>query len=386
MNNEVKKISENPCLSSSSVRQAQNPRSKRLLIIDRDGTLIKEPADYQIDSFEKLELLEGVIRWLGEIARNLDYELVMATNQDGLGTNSFPEDTFLGPHNFLLKTLENEGIVFSDILIDRSFEEENSPNRKPRIGMFDKYVKEDYNLSESFVIGDRLTDVQLAKNLGAKSILITQKSESEANFCVTNWEQIFQIVKNKRIATVNRKTNETDITVTVDLDGNLDGKIDTGVGFLDHMLQQIDRHAAIGISVSCKGDLHIDEHHTVEDIGIALGEAIKLALGNKAGIGRYGFALPMDDCQAKVLIDLGGRPYFKWKAKFKREKIGDMATELLPHFFQSLAYSLAANVHVKAIGKNEHHKAEAIFKAFARALRQAVKIEGNVLPSTKGIL
>jgi imidazoleglycerol-phosphate dehydratase / histidinol-phosphatase len=379
MNNEVKKISEN-------LENQCAPRSNRLLIIDRDGTLIKEPDDYQIDSFEKLELLQGVIRWLGMIVRETDYELVMATNQDGLGTNSFPENTFWGPHNLLLKTLESEGIAFSEILIDRSFEEENSPNRKPRTGMFSKYLNGDYNLAESFVIGDRLTDVQLAKNLGAKSIFITSNTETNADFCVTNWEQIFQIVKNKRIATVNRKTNETDITVTVDLDGSFDGRIDTGVGFLDHMLQQIDRHAGIGISVSCKGDLHIDEHHTVEDIAIALGEAIKKALGNKAGIGRYGFALPMDDCNAKVLIDLGGRPYFKWKANFKREKLGDMATELLPHFFQSLSYSLSANVHIKAKGPNEHHKAEAIFKAFARAIRQAVKIEGNVLPSTKGII
>lgn len=360
-------------------------KMKRLLIIDRDGTLIKEPADFQIDSFEKLELLPEVIRWLGKIVREMDYELVMASNQDGLGTKSFPEDTFLGPQNHLLKTLKSEGIVFNDILIAPSFEEENSPNRKPRTGMLGKYLNGDYDLENSFVIGDRLTDVELALNLGAKSIFIGGNS-TKANYSVSDWEEIYQIVKPKRVATVTRKTNETNISTTVDLDGALDGKLDTGLGFLDHMLEQIDRHAGIGISVTCKGDLHVDEHHTVEDIAIVFGQAINQALVNKAGIGRYGFALPMDDCNAKVLIDLGGRPYFKWNVTFKREKIGDMATELLPHFFQSLSYSLNANIHVKAKGKNEHHKAEAIFKAFARALRQAVRVDGKELPSTKGSL
>ncbi len=359
---------------------------KKLLIIDRDGTLIKEPADYQIDSFEKLEFMPGVIRWLGKIARETDYQLVMASNQDGLGTDSFPEETFWGPHNFLLKALKGEGVVFDEILIDRSFEEENSPNRKPRTGMFSKYLKGDYNLDESFVIGDRLTDVQLAKNMGAKSVLITNEPNIEANFCVNSWEEIFKIVKNQRVATITRKTNETGIITAVNLDGDVDGIISTGVGFLDHMLEQIARHAGIGLSVQCNGDLNVDEHHSVEDIAITIGEAIKQALGSKAGIGRYGFALPMDDCEAKVLLDLGGRPYFKWKTRFEREKIGDMATELLPHFFQSLSYSLSANIHIKAKGKNEHHKAEAIFKAFARALRQAVRVEGYDLPSTKGSL
>lgn len=360
---------------------------KKLLIIDRDGTLIKEPpVDYQIDSFEKLELMPEAIRWLGKIAREMDYELIMATNQDGLGTSSFPEDTFWGPHNLLMKTLEGEGINFSDILIDRSFDEDNSPNRKPRTGMFSKYLNGSYDLKNSFVIGDRPTDMELAKNLGAKSILLGNGENCNADFCTTNWKEIYQAVKPLRRATVNRKTNETDISVTVDLDTKLDGGISTGVGFLDHMIDQIDRHAGIGISVKCSGDLNVDEHHTVEDIAIALGEAIKQALGNKAGIGRYGFALPMDDCEAKVLLDLGGRPYFKWKAKFNREKIGDMATELIPHFFQSISYSLAANLHITAKGENEHHKAEAIFKAFARALKQAVRIEGRELPSTKGVI
>lgn len=379
MNNEVKNISVNP-------QDLRALPSNRLLIIDRDGTLIKEPADYQIDSFQKLELMPGVIRWLEKIARETDYKLVMASNQDGLGTESFPEETFWGPHNLLLKILEGEGIIFGDILIDKSFEEDNSPNRKPRTGMFGEYLNGGYNLAESFVIGDRLTDVQLAKNLGAKSILITAEPNAEADFCVSSWKQIYSIVKRQRVALVSRKTNETDISITVNLDGEVNGKINTGVGFLDHMLEQIARHAGIGISVQCNGDLNVDEHHSVEDIAITLGEAIKQALGNKAGIGRYGFALPMDDCEAKVLLDLGGRPFYIWKVKFEREKIGDMATELLPHFFQSLSYSLSANIHIKAKGKNEHHKAEAIFKAFARALRQAVKIEGSELPSTKGSL
>lgn len=364
-----------------------NNVNKKLLIIDRDGTLIKEPpVDYQIDSFEKLELMPGVIRWLGKIAREMDYELIMATNQDGLGTDSFPEESFWGPHNLLIKTLEGEGIVFSDMLMDCSFDKDNSPNRKPRTGMFGKYVNGSYDLENSYVIGDRATDVELAKNLSTKSILIGNNQECNADFCVDSWELVYQAVKPLRKATVTRKTNETNITVTVDLDSKLDGKIDTGVGFLDHMIEQIDRHAGIGVSVKCVGDLHVDEHHTVEDIAIALGEAIKQALGSKAGIGRYGFALPMDDCQAQVLLDLGGRPYFKWKSKFKREKIGDMSTELIEHFFQSISYSLAANLHISAKGKNEHHKAEAIFKAFARTLRQAVRIEGNDLPSTKGVI
>ena len=364
-----------------------NTTMKKLLIIDRDGTLIKEPPeDYQIDSFEKLELVPGAIRWLSKIAREMDYELVMATNQDGLGTSSFPEETFWKPHNLLIKTLEGEGVNFSDILIDRSFDEDNSPNRKPRTGMFGKYLSGSYDLQNSFVIGDRLTDVELAKNLGAKSVFLGNRNDCNADFCTANWEEIYQAIKPLRKATVNRKTNETDITVTVNLDTKLEGKIDTGVGFLDHMLEQIDRHAGIGVSAKCVGDLHVDEHHTVEDIALALGQAINQALGNKAGIGRYGFALPMDDCQAMVVLDLGGRPYFKWKAKFRREKIGDMATELLQHFFQSLSYGLAANLHIKAKGYNEHHKAEAIFKAFARALRQAVRIEGDELPSTKGVI
>ncbi len=359
---------------------------KKLLIIDRDGTLIKEPADYQINAFEKLEFVPGVFTWLGRIAREFDYELIMATNQDGLGTDSFPEETFYGPQKLLLKTLEGEGIVFSDILVDRSFDQEQLPTRKPGTGMFGKYLTGDYNLAESYVIGDRITDVQLARNLGAQAIFFNNEGSESAVLRSTSWEEIYQFLKPKRQATVTRKTSETDITVNVDLDGPTDGKIETGIGFLNHMLEQIARHSDLGLSVSCQGDLHIDEHHSAEDVAITLGLALKQALGNKAGIGRYGFALPMDDCQAKVLLDLGGRPFFIWKAKFKREKIGDMATELLPHFFRSLADTLGANIHIKAKGENEHHKAEAIFKAFARALRMAVRKEGTELPTTKGVI
>lgn len=361
-------------------------KMKKLLIIDRDGTLIKEPADYQIDSFEKLEFVPEVLTWLGRIARELNYELIMATNQDGLGTDSFPEDTFWGPQQLLLKTLEGEGIVFSDILIDRSFDEDKLPTRKPGTAMFGKYLGGEYKLAESYVIGDRQTDVQLAANLGAQAIFFNNEGLDTAAFSSTSWEEIYHFLKPKRQATVNRKTSETDIAVSVDLDSAASGKIDTGIGFLNHMLEQIARHAGIGLSVNCQGDLHIDEHHSAEDVAITLGLALKQALGNKAGIGRYGFALPMDDCQAKVLLDLGGRPYFIWKAKFKREKIGDMATELLPHFFRSLADTLGANIHIKAKGDNEHHKAEAIFKAFARALKIAVKKEGTELPTTKGVI
>jgi imidazoleglycerol-phosphate dehydratase / histidinol-phosphatase len=359
---------------------------KKLLIIDRDGTLIKEPADYQIDAFEKLEFVPGVFTWLGRIAKELDYELIMATNQDGLGTDSFPEETFWGPQQLLMKTLEGEGIVFSDILIDRSFDEDQLPTRKPGTGMFGKYLSGDYNLAESYVIGDRQTDVQLAANLGTQAIFFNREGSGKAALSSTSWEEIYQFLKPKRQATVNRKTSETDIRVSVDLDNATNGKIDTGIGFLNHMLEQIARHSGVGLSVNCQGDLHIDEHHSAEDVAITLGLALKQALGNKSGIGRYGFALPMDDCQAKVLLDLGGRPYFIWKAKFKREKIGDMATELLPHFFRSLADTLGANIHIKAKGENEHHKAEAIFKAFARALRMAVKQEGTELPTTKGVI
>lgn len=359
---------------------------KRLLIIDRDGTLITEPADFQIDSFEKLAFMPGVFTWLGRIVREFDYELVMATNQDGLGTESFPIDDFTGPHQLMLKALESEGITFANILIDRSFEHENSPTRKPEIGMFAQYINGEYNLSESFVIGDRLTDVLLAKNLGAKSIRINTQECSQADYCAKDWKEIYEILKPKRQATIKRKTSETDITITVNLDDSAKGDIDTGIGFLNHMLEQIARHANIGLSVVCKGDLWVDEHHTTEDIAIALGLAIKQALGNKAGIGRYGFALPMDDCNAQALIDLGGRNYFIWKAKFKRERIGELSSELLPHFFRSLAEGLAANIHIKAKGKNEHHKAEAIFKAFARALGNAVRLVGTEIPSTKGII
>jgi imidazoleglycerol-phosphate dehydratase/histidinol-phosphatase len=359
---------------------------QKLLIIDRDGTLISEPNDFQVDSFEKLQFIPEVITWLSRIARELDYTLIMATNQDGLGTSSFPEETFWGPHNFIIKTFENEGIYFSDVLIDCSFENEGKDTRKPGIGMFSKYLKGQFDLQNSYVIGDRLTDLQLATNLGAKSIFFSANGDDRAALSTNNWKEIYQFLKGERKANVVRKTNETDISVAVNLDNEGGSQISTGLGFFDHMLQQIARHAGIQLSILCNGDLQVDEHHSVEDVAIALGEAINVALGKKRGIARYGFVLPMDESYAKVLIDLGGRPFFSWKCKFKREQIGDMPTELLSHFFSSISYSLKANIHIKAKGTNEHHKAEAIFKAFAKSLKQAIAVESSVLPTTKGIL
>lgn len=358
----------------------------KLLIIDRDGTIIREPSDFQIDSFEKLEFMPGVFTWLGKIANELDFKLIMATNQDGLGTESFPEASFWGPHNLMLKTLKSQEIEFDEVLIDKSFEEEQKSTRKPRTGMFKDYLNENFDLENSFVIGDRPTDAQLAINLGCKSIQFENKTQSIANYTVSNWEEIYNLLKGSRRASVTRKTNETEITVSVNLDTDGKSSISTGIGFFDHMLEQIARHAGIELSISCIGDLTVDEHHSIEDVAITFGKAVKEAIGIKKGIARYGFALPMDDSWAKVLLDLGGRPYFKWKCKFKREKIGDLPTEMLPHFFESLAFALEANIHIKAKGKNEHHKAEAIFKAFAKALMQAKAIEGNSLPSTKGII
>jgi imidazoleglycerol-phosphate dehydratase/histidinol-phosphatase len=359
---------------------------EKLLIIDRDGTLICEPSDFQIDSFAKLQFIPEVITWLGRIVRELDYTLIMATNQDGLGTSSFPEETFWGPHNFILKTFENEGIYFSEVLIDSSFEHEGKDTRKPGIGMFSKYLNGQFDLQNSYVIGDRLTDLQLATNLGAKSIFFSANSDDRAALSTNYWKKIYQFLKGERKASVVRKTNETDISVTVNLDNEGESQISTGIGFFDHMLQQIARHAGIQLTILCNGDLQVDEHHTVEDVAIALGEAINVALGNKRGIARYGFSLPMDESYAQVLIDLGGRPFFIWKCKFKRERIGDLPTELISHFFISISYSLKANIHIKAKGANEHHKAEAIFKAFAKSLKQAIAVDGENLPTTKGII
>lgn len=370
---------------------------KKVLFIDRDGTLINEPPDEQIDSLEKLEFFPGVFTWLGRIARETDFELVMVTNQDGLGTERFPEDTFWPAHNKMLDAFRNEGIVFSQIFIDRSFAHENLPTRKPGTGMLTSFFNGDYDLENSYVIGDRLTDVILAKNLGSKGILLNSGSLSERlvsdglqDHCALttmSWEDIYKLVSSpQRNASVHRKTNETDINIEINLDGSGKSQISTGLGFFDHMLDQLSRHGNIDLKIDVKGDLHIDEHHTIEDTALALGEAFLKALGDKRGIGRYGFCLPMDDCLSQVAIDFGGRPWLVWEAEFKREKIGEMPTEMFYHFFKSFTDTSKSNLNVKAEGTNEHHKIEAIFKAFAKSIRMAVKREGNQLPSTKGVL
>ncbi len=368
---------------------------KKVLFIDRDGTIIWEPPDtFQIDSFDKLKFLPGVITWLGKIARELDYELVMVTNQDGLGTESYPEHTFWPVHNLMMQTLASEGIQFAEVCIDKTFEYENKPTRKPNTGMLTKYLSGSYDLENSFVIGDRLTDVKLAKNLGAKSILMknydkTEGWENEIDVVVENWEEIYNFIKlPERKVSHTRNTNETQITVELNLDGKGQASISTGIAFFDHMLEQIAKHGSIDLNINAKGDLHIDEHHTIEDIGIALGEAFLKALSNKKGIERYGFLLPMDDCLAQVAIDFGGRSWIVWDAEFKREKIGEMPTEMFFHFFKSFSDAAKCNLNIKAEGQNEHHKIEAIFKGFAKAIKIAVKRDSNNmnLPSTKGIL
>lgn len=370
---------------------------KRVLFIDRDGTINTEPANApQIDRLDKLEFVPGVFNWLGKITRETDYELAMVTNQDGLGTSSFPEDTFWAVQNMIIKTLEGEGIKFHNIFIDRSFQEENKPTRKPGTGMLTQYLKGDYDLANSFVIGDRLTDIQLAKNLGAQGILFNSRStESEvkekglAENCVLitdSWQKVYDTVKPNRIASTTRTTKETNITVTVNLDGTGKANIQTGLGFFDHMLEQIARHSLIDLQVDAKGDLHIDEHHTIEDTAITIGETFLKALGDKRGIERYGFCLPMDDCLAQVALDFGGRAWIVWETEFKREKIGEMPTEMFYHFFKSFSDAAKCNLNVKAEGTNEHHKIEAIFKAFAKAIKMAVKKDGDLLPSTKGTL
>ncbi len=370
---------------------------KKVLFIDRDGTLILEPADEQIDSLEKLEFYPGVFTWLSKIASETDYELVMVTNQDGLGTDRFPENTFWPAHNKMMKAFENENIKFTQVLIDKSFPHENKPTRKPGIGMLTEFLSGKYDLKNSYVIGDRLTDVELAKNLGSQGILINNGSLAEKvkqrnieQFCTlttTDWKDIYQLVANPdRKASVIRKTKETDIKIDINLDGQGKSKISTGLAFFDHMLDQLSRHGNIDLTIETKGDLHIDEHHTIEDTALALGEAFINALGNKRGIERYGFCLPMDDCLAQVAIDFGGRPWLVWEAEFKREKIGEMPTEMFYHFFKSFSDTAKCNLNMKAEGTNEHHKIEALFKAFAKAIKMAVKKEGNQLPSTKGVL
>jgi len=361
---------------------------KKVLFIDRDGTLVIEPPiDYQLDSLEKLEFYPGVFNWLYKIAKELDYELVMVTNQDGLGTDSFPEDTFWPAHNKMLKAFTNEGIEFQEVHIDKSFPEDNAPTRKPRTGLLNKYIHGNYDLENSYVIGDRASDIELADNLQAKGIFIG-KENSEAVLCSLSWKEIYEYLKAiPRKATCIRNTNETKIKATINLDSNENANIDTGIGFFDHMLEQIAKHGGIGLNIKVAGDLHIDEHHTIEDTALALGEAFRKALGTKKGIQRYGFLLPMDDCLAQVAIDLGGRPWLVWDAEFSRELIGEMPTEMFFHFFKSFSDAALCNLNIKVEGENEHHKIESIFKAFAKALKMAVQITDNFdIPSTKGSL
>ncbi len=375
---------------------------QKLLFIDRDGTIIVEPkTDFQIDSLQKLEFLPKAISNLRKIAEETDFELIMVTNQDGLGTDSFPEETFWEAHNKMITTLQNENIHFKAVHIDRSFEHENAPTRKPRTGMLTEYLDSDkYDLVNSYVIGDRITDVILAKNLGAKAILIQEKDFENENFngelqaitrlISTDWDEIYEKLKlPERIVEIQRNTNETQILVQLNLDGRGWSKIETGLGFYDHMLDQLAKHSGADLVVTVKGDLHIDEHHTIEDTALALGEAYLKALGDKKGISRYGFLLPMDDALAQVGIDFSGRPWIVWDAEFKRERIGEMPTEMFYHFFKSFSDTAKCNLNIKCEGQNEHHKIEAIFKAFAKSIKMAVKRDLKALdslPSTKGVL
>ncbi|MGI8494696.1 MAG: bifunctional histidinol-phosphatase/imidazoleglycerol-phosphate dehydratase HisB [Pyrinomonadaceae bacterium] len=366
---------------------------KKVLFIDRDGTLIYEPEDFQIDSFEKLKFLPGVISYLGKIVRETDYEIVMVTNQDGLGTESFPEETFHPVQNFILQILESEGAKFTDVFVDRTFAKDNAPTRKPQTGMLTKYLNGDYDLASSFVIGDRETDVQLAKNLRAKAIFIKNPNfdleETENVFFAENWREIYEFLKlPPRKVAHERKTKETDIQIELNLDGSGKSEISTGISFFDHMLEQLSRHGNLDLKIEAKGDLHIDEHHTIEDVAITLGEAFALALQDKRGLERYGFTLPMDDCLAQVAVDFGGRNWCVWEAEFKRENVGKMPTEMFFHFFKSFSDKSLCNLNIKAEGENEHHKIEAIFKAFAKAVKMAARrdIENSDLPSTKGSL
>ena len=374
---------------------------KRALFIDRDGTLVIEPPiDFQVDSLEKLEFYPKVFRNLYFIRKHLDFEFVIVSNQDGLGTASFPEETFWPAQNKILKTLEGEGIRFDDILIDPSMPEDDSPNRKPRTGMFGKYLTDEYNLAESYVIGDRPTDMQLAVNLGAKAIwlhpyddeakqILAENSSFTPALISDDWDKVTEFLfAGERRAVVQRTTKETDIYVELNLDGHGETNISTGLGFFDHMLEQIGKHGGVDLTVRVKGDLNVDEHHTIEDTGIALGEALYKALGDKRGIERYGYTLPMDDCLCSVALDFGGRSWLVWDAEFKREKVGDMPTEMFLHFFKSLSDAAHMNLNIKAEGTNEHHKIEGIFKALARSIKMAIRrdIYKYELPSTKGML
>ena len=377
---------------------------KKVLFIDRDGTIVLEPENLQLDSLDKLEFYPKAFQYLAKIAGELDYELAMVTNQDGLGTDSFPEDTFWPTQNFILRAFENEGVLFDEIFVDRSFPEENAPTRKPRTGMLTKYLNNpEYDLENSFVLGDRLTDVELAKNLGAKAIFMNDTDGAGSNeisskreelnetivLQTMDWKKIYEFLKlEARSASITRKTNETDIYINLNLDGTGKSKINTGIAFFDHMLDQISRHGQMDLEITVKGDLEVDEHHTIEDTAIALGEVFAKALGNKLGIERYGFCLPMDDCLAQAAIDFGGRNWLIWETEFKREMVGKMPTEMFYHFFKSFTDGAKANLNIKAEGINEHHKIEAIFKAFAKAIKVAVKrdTEKMILPSTKGML
>jgi imidazoleglycerol-phosphate dehydratase/histidinol-phosphatase len=375
----------------------------KVLFIDRDGTLNLEPEDEQVDSFAKLKFYPRALYYLSKIAKELDYKLVMVTNQDGLGTPSHPEENFWPIHNFIVDTYAGEGVVFDEVIIDKTFAKDNAPTRKPGTALLGKYLGEGYDLKNSFVIGDRLNDIVLAKNLGAKGIYLRNNDTLGAaenldkyetlNDIIAletkNWEDIYTFLRGgARTVKHQRKTNETDINIALDLDGTGKAEISTGLSFFDHMLDQIARHGGMDLAVVTKGDLHIDEHHTVEDTGIALGEAFAKAIGNKLGIERYGFCLPMDDCLAQVAIDFGGRNWIVWDAAFKRERVGDVPTEMFFHFFKSFSDAAKCNLNIKAEGENEHHKIEAIFKAFAKAIKMAVKrdAEKMVLPSTKGVL
>ena len=368
---------------------------KKVLFIDRDGTIIREPVDFQVDLFSKLRFVPGAITNLAKIAAELDFDLVMVTNQDGLGTESFPEENFFPAQNFVLQTIEGEGIRFVDVYVDRTFAYENATTRKPGTGMLTKYLTGEYDLANSYVIGDRPTDVELARNLGSKAIFIKNAHFELDDDLLSNtakvngWSEIYELLKlPERRASHRRTTNETDILVELNFDGSGQAEISTGIAFFDHMLEQLARHSSVDLKIEAVGDLHIDQHHTIEDVAITLGVAFTLALRDKTGMERYGFVLPMDDCLAQVALDFGGRNWIVWEAEFKREMIGEMPTEMFFHFFKSFSDKALCNLNIKAEGTNEHHKIEAIFKAFAKSIKMAVRRDSaqNVLPSTKGVL
>ncbi len=376
---------------------------KKILFVDRDGTLIHEPDDLMINTYEKLSFLPGVIKFLKKIVDEFDFIPVIITNQDGLGTSEYPEETFWPPHNKMLEIFRNEGVEFDEVFIDKTFAKDNQSTRKPGTALLTKYINGAYDLSNSIVVGDRYTDIQLAKNLGGKGILIGRSIDTEDDdkldlsqlsdnliAKVKDWEEIYSLLKkideSPREAIVSRKTNETNIQISINLDGTGASNISTGLGFFDHMLEQVAKHAECDLKINVEGDLHIDEHHTIEDTALALGEAFKQALGSKKGIERYGFLLPMDEALAQVAIDFSGRPFLVWEAQFDREKVGDMPTELFKHFFKSFTDTSLSTLNIKVVGDNEHHKIEAIFKAFAKAIKMAVKRTGNSIPSTKGTL